>query len=130
MKAKIFLTFSVFSLNVFCLYLYAYIVTIVNFYDMVLMFLLALIATILLLIVLEKEIAKEIDLNGNKPFLVSGIVLFLLLTAPIIFFSNGDKKEPSYEIWDYDRDKDIIFYFNDKQLKNGLKRYNQITEQE
>lgn len=129
MKAKIFLTFFIFSLNVFCLYFFAYVATIVNFYDMVLMFILALIATITLLIFLEKKIAEETDLNDNKLFLVVGIVLFLLLTAPIIFFSNGDKKEISYEISDYDRGTDIVFYFNDKQLKDGIERHNQIAEQ-
>lgn len=68
MKAKIFLTFFIFSLNVFCLYFFAYVATIVNFYDMVLMFILALIATITLLIFLEKKIAEETDLNDNKLF--------------------------------------------------------------
>ena len=93
------------------------------------MFILALIATITLLIFLEKKIAEETDLNDNKLFLVVGIVLFLLLTAPITFFSNGDKKDISYEIWDYDRGTDIVFYFNDKQLKDGIERHNQIVEQ-
>ena len=129
MKAKIFLTFFIFSLNVFFLYFYAYIVTIVNFYNMIGMFVLALIATVFLLIVLEKKIAEETDLNDNKLFLVVGIALFLLLTAPITFFSNGDKKDISYEIWDYDRGTDIVFYFNDKQLKDGIERHNQIVEQ-
>ena len=129
MKAKIFLTFFIFSLNVFFLYFYAYIVTIVNFYNMIGMFALALIATIALLIFLEKNIAEGTDLNDNKLFLVFGIVLFLLLTAPITFFSNGDKKDISYEIWDYDRGSDIVFYFNDKQLKDGVERHNQIVEQ-
>lgn len=129
MKAKIFLTFFIFSLNVFFLYFYAYIVTIVNFYNMIGMFVLALIATVFLLIVLEKKIAEEMDLNGNKPFFMFGTILFLLLTAPIIFFSNGDKKDISYEISDYDRGTDIVFYFNDKQLKDGIERHNQIVEQ-
>ena len=96
---------------------------------MVLMFILALIATITLLIFLEKKIAEETDLKDNKLFLAFGIVLFLLLTAPIIFLSDGDKKEISYEIWDYDRGSDIVFYFNDKQLKDGIERHNQIVEQ-
>lgn len=129
MKAKIFLIFSIFSLNVFCLYFFAYVATIVNFHDMVLMFILALIATITLLIFLEKKIAEETDLKDNKLFLTFGIVLFLLLTAPIIFFSNGDKKEIPYEISDYDRGTDIVFYFNDKQLKDGIERHNQIAKQ-
>ena len=94
-----------------------------------LIFAVAFIGTIVLLADLEKDIAEEVDLNGNKPFLMFGIVIFLVLTAPIIFFTNGDEKEISYEVSDYDRGADIIFYFNDKQLKDGIERHNQIAEQ-
>jgi hypothetical protein len=129
MKAQIFVTFSILFGFVFSLYFYAYMVTIVNFYDMMLIFAVAFIGTIVLLASLEKDIAEEVDLNGNKPFLMFGIVIFLVLTAPIIFFTNGDEKEISYEISDYNRGTDIVFYFNDKQLKDGIEKHNQIAEQ-
>ena len=129
MKAKIFITFSIFSLNVFCIYFFAYATTVVSFYDMVWLYLIAFITTIYLLVYLEKEAAEKMDLNGNKPFLVFGTILFLLLTAPITFFTNGNNKDISYEISDYDREKDIVFYFNDKQLKDGIERHNQIAEE-